>query len=127
MSYEIDGWSLATVRKISSRKDSQLFQMPMPASDSSAAVVLDLFGASRTIIINCTYMGTEDECKIYIGQLDNLVNGNQSVKIFHSDISPGSDGSGNYNVYVLDIQWEYVEAAVGYVNFSISLMECSPP
>ena len=43
--------SIGTVNSEESNKDAQLFQMPIPLSDSTSTVMLDLFGASRTITI----------------------------------------------------------------------------
>ena len=44
--------SLGTIKSENVTKDAQLFQMPIPLSDSTSAIVLDLFGVNKTIRID---------------------------------------------------------------------------
>jgi hypothetical protein len=120
MSYSLTNMSgLGTVQGVSSDKNSQLFQTPMPGSDSSDAFVLDIMGAARNIKVNGIFTGTEAECVTFIGQLDGLITGTQSSRTFTCDISK------SYTVFVLDVHWEYHNGVVGKVDYSISLMEAS--
>jgi hypothetical protein len=121
MAYTLNGYTLPNVQSCESNKDSQLFQMPLPGSDSSGALALDLMGASRTITIRGQKVDTEANCKTFIvTYLDAWVNGSQSAVVFHADISDV-----NYTVYVQSVRWEYKAGEVGVVDYTITLMECS--
>lgn len=101
-------------------KDSGLFQMPMPGSNSSAAFLLDIFGASKTITISGKYSGTAGNIQTFITWLEGLVNGNQTTtKVFHTDKA----SSGDYNVYVMSVSWKSEEGAPLLVEYTIQMME----
>ena len=70
MAYTLAGTTLPNVNNVSSTKDSQLFRMPLPASDSSAAVILDLFGTTRSLSIKGRKIDTEANCATFISTLD---------------------------------------------------------
>lgn len=115
--------SLGTVNKEDSTKDSGLFQQPLPASASSNAILLDIFGASRTISISGVFVGSAAEIADFIDNgvnsgLDRLVSGAQSNRVFHSDKS-GRD----YNVRVSSVTWTSEEGAVSKVDFTINMTE----
>lgn len=112
--------SLGTVNKEDSTKDAGLFQMPLPASNSSAAILLDIFGASRTITISGVFTGTVAAVSAFIVELDNLVNGAQSSRVYSSDKSGTS-----YNVLVSSATWNAEEGAVTKVDFTINMTEGS--
>lgn len=119
--YALQGMtSLGTVRSEDVTKDAQLFQMPMPASDSSQLIALDLFGAAKTIDIKGIFNGTLPEINTFIGQLQNLVNGSQLVRRYTSEALGG-------NVYVLvqNIKWTYEEGVPNKINWDISMLEAS--
>lgn len=121
MSYTLTGLSsMGTVMSEESSKDAQLFQQPMPLSDSSSAIMLDLFGAGRTITIKGIYTIADGVISSFISELDSLISGNQGVKIYHSDKS----GS-NYNVLVQSVRWSGEEAGVNFVDYEISVVEGS--
>ena len=58
-------------------KDSQLFQQPMPGSPSSSTIVLDLFGATKTITIDGEFYD-ETNMVEFITELEGLVSGIQT-------------------------------------------------
>lgn len=121
MTYSITGIaSLGTVTSEESTKDAQLFQTPIPVSDSSAAIMLDLFGASRTITIKGRYTESDGDVAIFIFNIDSLVNGNQGVRIYHSDKS-----NSDYNVLIQSVNWSGEEAGVNFVDYTISMVEGS--
>jgi hypothetical protein len=96
--------------------------MPMPMSDSTETVVLDLFGASRNINIEGTFVAGDGSLTIaqYITFLDGLVNGVQVSKIYHSDKS-GVD----YKVIILSVSWKASEGAVTKLDWTIKMQECA--
>jgi hypothetical protein len=112
--------SIGTVNSEESNKDAQLFQMPIPLSDSTNTVMLDLFGASRTIIIKGRFTTTDGTISTFISELDALVNGQQSVKVYHSDKS-GSD----YNVLIQGARWSSAEGGVNFVDYTIEMIQGS--
>lgn len=119
MTYTLTGiTSLGTVSSEEQTKDSNLFQTPLPGSDSSQLIALDLFGAARTIIIKGTFAISDGTISTMIGQLDALVNGTQTTKIFHSDKSGSS-----YNVLVQTVRWSGGEGGVNLVEFEITMLE----
>jgi len=118
MTYTLGGSSLGTVTKEDSTKDAQLFQMPMPLSDSTQAIMLDLFGVSRTISISGVYTTADGTISTFITWLDGLVNGTQSSIVYHSDKS-----GANYNVLIMNARWSSEEGAVSKVNYDITLVE----
>ena len=121
MTYSLTGMtSLGSIKNEESGKDAQLFQMPMPVSDSSDAILLDLFGASRTISISGIYAGTTAEIVTFIGQLDALVNGSQTGRTYVSDKSGGT-----YKVYIQKVSWKAEEAGMNKVEYSIEMIQGS--
>lgn len=121
MTYSLTNMTtLGTVNSEEVVKDAQLFQMPMPASNSSAALLLDLFGAFRTITIKGTFVVGDGGLTIaqFIGQLDALANGNQAKRTYYSDKSATS-----YGVYVQTVRWSGEEAAVSQVDYELTLYE----
>jgi hypothetical protein len=121
MTYTLTGLtSMGNITSEESTKDSQLFQMPIPLSDSSSAVMLDLFGASRTITVKGRYTTADGTISAFIAELDALVNGTQTTKVYHSDKT-----GGNYNVLVQSIRWSGEEAGINFVDYEIVLTEGS--
>jgi hypothetical protein len=109
-----------TVTSEDHTKDAGLFQYPMPGHNSSSCVMLDLFGAGRTINLKGTYTGTPTNVATFIGQLDNLVNGAQVVRTFVS----GKSGS-SYYVLITSTNWTGGPGEVNKVDYTISMMEGS--
>lgn len=120
--YSLTGMSsLGTVTKETNDKDSGLFEMALPSSDSSSKILLDLFGASRTISISGTYIGADlTAVQTFITQLDALINGNQTQKTFVSEKSGAS-----YLVLITSTNWEGEEGAPLKVNYTINMSEGS--
>jgi hypothetical protein len=124
MAYTLGTVTFTTIKKEKSRKDSQLFSTPLPGSDSDETIVLDLFGANRTIDLEGTYVGTAAEIKTFIDAFDGLITGDTTAAIiYHTDTSNGHDGAGNYHVYVQTTEWEFEDGVPGKINFTASLIE----
>ena len=124
MAYSLDGMTtLGTVTSEESTKESGLFQMPLPASDSSSAILIDLFGASRTINISGVHVTGEGgkTTAQFIAELDALISGIQAAtKTFVSDKS-----STSYEVMINSVTWSSEEGAVSKVNYTINMTEGS--
>lgn len=119
MAYSLTGLSgFGTIISEDSGKDSSLFQQPIPLSDSSSAILLDLFGASRRISIKGVYTSADGTIATFIGELDGLIDGEQTAKTYHSDKSGLS-----YTVLVDHVSWNVEEGEVNKVNYTIELIE----
>lgn len=123
MTYSLAGMTtLGTVHSEESTKDAQLFQMPMPASDSNMAIMLDLFGVNRTINIKGTFVDGDGSLTIaqFIAELDAQANGVQSGKNYVS----GTSGV-TYTILVQTASWDVEEGAPTKVNYTINMIEGS--
>lgn len=120
MTYTLGAHALGTVTSEDSTKDAGLFQMPMPASDSSSAILIDLFGAFRTITIDGIWTSSDGTISTFVQWLDSLVNGSQISVAFVSDKSGVT-----YNVLVGSVNWKSEEGGVNKVNYTITLLEGS--
>jgi hypothetical protein len=116
-----DMTTLGIVKTETSTKDSQLFQMPLPRTNSSSSIAMDLFGASRTINIKGKFVDGMSSKTIaqFITELDALIDGEQSTRTYVSDKSGAS-----YTVLISSVDWEASEGEVGAVEYTISMMEC---
>ena len=120
MAYTLAGTTLPNLKKLGSTKDAQLFHQPLPGSDSSSAIILDLFGCTRTLTLSGKKVDTEANCATFISWLDGLLTGSQSPVVLHVDIS-----NLDYNVLISSIGWDYSEGEVGIVEYTISVIEAS--
>lgn len=121
-------FGLGTVISEDSAKDSNLFQTPIPLSDSTDAIMLDLFGASRTINIKGVYTSNDGNVQTFVQNLDKLLNGAQNTKIYHSDKSNylGPTGTeGGYVVLIQSVKWTSEEGGVNKVEYEIEMTEGS--
>jgi len=96
-------------------KDAQLFQMPLPATDSSGLVGLDLFGATKTITIKGKYVGTA--ISTFVAQIQGLVSGTQNIKTYVSDTA------GSLKVLVQNVRWNYETGVPNVINYELSMLE----
>lgn len=114
---------LGSIIKETSNKDAGIFQMPMPASNSDDAVMLDIFGASRKIRIEGKFVLGDSgysTIALFIAALDALVNGAQTNQTYTS----GKSGS-SYNVLIETVEWSNEEGSPNSVEYSISMTEGS--
>lgn len=121
--YALDGLnSLGIVTKETQEKSCNLFYMPMPGSDSSSAILIDLFGSSRDITIEGVYPSSDTTYSIanFIIALDALVNGSQTIQHFTS----GKSGV-QYHVLIDSVSWEAEEGNVSAVKYTIRMKEGS--
>ena len=70
---------LGDIQIETSAKNSSLFNMPLPLSDSSQSILLDLFGVSRTITVDGIFTGTLTEQGTFITAIEAIQAGNQKA------------------------------------------------
>lgn len=121
MAYSLTGiTSLGTITAEDSTKDAQLYSTPLPGSDSSGSLVLDVLGTTRSITLSGTFTTADGTVSTMIGELDALCNGAQTKRTFHSDKS----GSG-YGVFVNSVRWSGEESGLGFVKYEITMIEAA--
>jgi hypothetical protein len=114
----LGGTSLGYIRNEQQTKSSNLFNQPMPATDSSGALILDLFGVSRNISISGTVTGSVATIQAFINTLEGYQNGSQAVKSFVSSIHSAAK-----NVYINNFTWTYAEGKPTILNYTLDLIE----
>ena len=118
---------IGQVKSEKSTKDAQLFQQPMPGSDSTDAILLDIFGVLRTITIEGVYTSADAtrtgvSIPNFIKNLDAIVNGNQSP-ISYQSVKASTETA--WNVLVNSVEWHGDEADVNEVAYTLTLFEGS--
>jgi hypothetical protein len=119
--------TLGTVTSKEISKDAGLFQLPMPQSNSSAAILLDLFGASKTITINGKYTNLQYGAvtvQVFIFYLESLVNGSQTAAKYISEKSD-LEGYAGINVLIQAVSWKAEAGNPNSVEYTISMIEGS--
>lgn len=111
---EID---LGIVNRIVKNKDSGITNFPMPMSDSSDALQMDIMGANRTISISGIKTGTAEELQSFEENLDKAINGQQTQFTFE-------DRFGNvYKVLIRSFNTENHEGRPNEITYTLELNE----
>ena len=118
MAASIGGKSLGNVLSESSSKSSNLFNQPIPFSDSDSALIMDLMGTNRTITITGVKTGTVASLRTFITDIEGLQNGSQSSLTFVSSWT-----NANKNVLIQDFTHDKIEADENKVSYTIILLE----
>lgn len=114
----IGGVDLGDVTSEGSVKSSNLFNQPLPFTDSDKAVLMDLLGMSRTITVSGKKTGAVAALRTFITDIEGLQNGEQSSLVFVSSWT-----NVNKNVLIQDFQWDKVEADESKVTYTLTLAE----
>jgi len=120
MASSIGGKSLGDVSSESSTKSSNLFQFPMPLSDSDAAILMDIFGTSRTITIEGVKTGLIAALRTFVTDIETIQNGEQSGSTFVSSWT-----NANKTVLIQDFTHTKVQADESKVGYTLTLVEGS--
>lgn len=118
MAASIGAKSLGTVKTETSIKSSNLFNQPIPYSDSDAALIMDLMGTSRTITITGVKNGTVVQLRTFVTDIEGLQNGAQSSLTFVSSWT-----NVNKNVLIQDFEHTKEEADENKINYTLTLIE----
>ena len=116
----IGGKDLGTVSSESSTKSSNLFQFPMPLSDSDKAVLMDIFGTSRTITIDGKKTGEVATLRTFVSDIEIIQNGEQEGSTF---VSSWTDS--NKTVLIQDFTHTKLKADESEVAYTLVLEEGS--
>jgi len=118
MAASIGSKSLGTVNSESSTKSSNLFNQPIPFSDSDATLIMDLMGTSRTITVTGVKTGTVAELRTFVTDIEGLQNGEQSSLTFVSSWT-----NVNKNVLIQEFTHDKSEADENRVSYTLTLLE----
>ena len=115
----LNGTNLGRIQKETQNKDSSLFNMPLPGSDSNLSILLDLFGVLRTISIEGIKADSAANINTFITTIEALIAGGQSGVTFVSSLSTFS----NKTVFVKSFTWNFVKGDPNKISYSLELME----
>ena len=115
----LDGTSLGNIQNETQTKDSNLINFPLPASDSSAAILLDLLGTTRTINIDGIKSGSAATLNTFITTIEALIAGTQTGVTYVSSLSTFS----SKKVFVNSFTWSYVKGDPSKISYSLQLTE----
>ena len=112
---------LGNVLTETSAKSSNLINFPMPLEDSSAALLMDLFGASRTITVDGVITGVVADLRTFVEQIETIQNGSQSGSTFISSWT-----NANKTVLIQDFTHTKTEGDESKVRYSLTLVQGNP-
>jgi len=91
----------------------------LPASDSDAAILLDLLGVTRTISVDGIFSGTAAQLNTFIVAMEALNNGAQTGVTFVSSLSTYA----SKKVFVDSFGWNYEKASPRKISYTLQLTE----
>jgi len=116
----IGGKDLGTVQSESQVKATGLFNMPLPLSDSDEALLMDIFGTSRTITVTGIKTGAVAALRTFVTDIEGLMNGEQESLTFVSSWT-----NVNKNVLIQDFTHDKAAADETSISYTITLIEGS--
>lgn len=115
----LNGNNLGTIQSESSTKESNLFIQPLPYSDSTDSILMDLMGTSRTITITGQKISsTKADLTGFIQTIEGIQNGRQSSGTYVGDFDTSSK-----NVLIQSFSWTWNEADPQRIKYDLSLVE----
>lgn len=116
----LDLIDLGKIQTESQTKSSQLFNQPLPGSDSDEAILLDIFGVSKTVTIDGIITGNQTVLRTFITSIESIQNGSQEGSDFVSTlvISPAS-----IKVLIENFSWNYSKGTVNSLDYSLELKQ----
>lgn len=117
----IGGVDLGVVTSETSSKDSNLFNQPLPFADSDEALLMDLFGTSRTITVDGVKTGVVADLRTFIVNIEAVQNGAQSGSTFVSSWT-----NVNKTMVIESFQHTKVEADESKISYTLVLKEGTP-
>lgn len=93
--------------------------MPLPGTDSNLAVLLDLFGVSRNILVTGIKTGSLATQNTFITAMEALTAGSQVGVTFVSSHTSFA----NKTVFVKSFNWEFVKGNLNKINYRLDLVE----
>lgn len=121
MPYSLTGISnLGNVLSEDRSKDANLFAQPLPRTDSSSSILLDLFGASKIITLTGRFTTGHGTIADFLAEFEALVDGSQTTISFES-----ARTGATINVKVLRAAWNSTDNNPSHVDWTIEMQESS--
>ncbi len=115
----LGGVDLGDVQLERQNKVGQLFQQPIPTRNSNQAILLDIFGVSRTITVTGIITGVDATHVTFINNIEAIINGAQVSSTFVSS----KTGYANKNVFIDGFEWNVNKADVSKIGYTLTLIE----
>ncbi len=114
------------IQNMKSTKESQTWEILIPTEDSNKAVVIDLMGTKKTLVISGITTGTVTQIDSFINNLEGFMNSQQYL-LAASGLTFTADrpASTSYTVIMKSFDWEYFSGAVNKLEWSMSLMQAN--
>lgn len=114
----LGGTDLGTITRETHTKDSGIFKFPLPRSDSSSALLVDLMGTSRVITLEGTYSDTTNNINTFISTIEGYIAGTQGGKTYVSNQTGSS-----YTVFIQDFTWTAEGGGVNKITYTLTLLQ----
>ena len=117
----IDSINLGNVQTEQQTKDAGLFNTPRPYSDSDDSLMMDIFGASRTITITGVFTGTSTtDLVTFINKIEGIADGKQTGSSYEGDLVTSSK-----TVLIQTFDWSYDKGNPLSINYTLTMLEGS--
>lgn len=123
MAYSLSGISdLGVAITETPRKSANLDIFTLPLSNSNEAMAWDFNGAQMEITLTGKMIGTSvSDLATKVQPLLNAINGNQSIRSYHSDLI----GTVNVKIDSVDIQYDSTGTGPVMATYTLRLIESS--
>ena len=118
MAATIEGVDLGTVTSESQTKSSNLFNQPLPFSDSDASLIMDIFGTTRTITVIGVKTGAVAALRTFVTNIEALQDGKQANLTFVSSWT-----NVNKEVLIQDFTHDKASGDETKINYTLILIE----
>jgi len=103
-------------------KDSNLFNQPLPYSDSDDSLLMDLFGTGRSIVLSGVKKSTSrSDLQTFVADIESIQNGQQTGSTYIGELITASK-----TVLIQSFNWRWVAGDVQRVHYTITLLEGQP-
>lgn len=120
MTSTLGGTDLGYVATEDNGKNANLFVQAIPITDSDRALVLDLFGVTRTINISGVVTGSTATLQAFITAMEAKIAANQSAITFVSSIHASSK-----SVRINNFRFTYGAGTPNILTYTLELIEGS--
>jgi hypothetical protein len=112
------------IQNMKSTKESQTWEIAMPASDSNATIVIDLLGTKKTITISGITKGTVTQLDSFVNNMEGFLNSNQFILAAGGlTFTADRPASTSITVIMKSFDWEYDAGTVNAINWTASLIQ----
>lgn len=118
MTTTLGGVTLPNVSRINPSKESNLFNQPLPYSNSNETILMDIFGTTRSITVEGKFTGETAAIQAFIASIEAIQNGQQEGSAFACDLY-----SSPKTVVIQSFSPVYNEGAPTLLEYSLTLQE----